>query len=278
MPRIRIRANQPWWTIDWRGLIEYRDLFRFLIRRDFLAVYAQSLLGPFWYVLQPLAITVVFNVVFGHIAGMATDGVPSFVFFSCGMTIWTYFQSCLNEVAGTFVGNAHLFGKVYFPRLIVPLATVVKNFIQLALNMLIFLAFYAYFVTRPQTTVHPTAWLAAVPLLILQTAMAGMGAGLWLASLTAKYRDLRFALTFLSQLWMFATPVVWSAATVSDRWRWLILANPMASVVVFARLAFLGTGTADLVLFTTGFVSSLLLFVTGLLAFNRVQRTFIDIV
>lgn len=278
MNRTHIKANQPWWRIDWREIAGYRDLLWFLIRRDIVAVYAQSVLGPLWYVIQPLAITLVFTVIFGNIAGIGTDGINPFLFYMSGIVLWTFFQGCLMDVSATFVSNTHLFGKVYFPRLIVPLGLAAKNAVQLALNLAIFLGFHVYFLLRAPGNLQPNAWLLAVPLLILQAGLAGIGAGLWLTSLTAKYRDLRYALTFLAQLWMFATPIAWSATGLSDRWRWLLLANPMASVVTFNRHAFLGTGTTDISLLITGFVASLVLFISGLLVFNRVQRTFIDIV
>ena len=149
MSRTVIRANQAWWNINWRELVEYHDLLWFLIKRDFTTVYKQSILGPLWFVIQPLATTLVFTVIFGNIAGMGTDGVPPFLFYMSAMVLWNYFQSCLNDVANTFVGNAHLFGKVYFPRLIVPFALTAKNVGQLVLNFLMFLGFYIYFATRP---------------------------------------------------------------------------------------------------------------------------------
>jgi lipopolysaccharide transport system permease protein len=277
MQRTHIKANQPWWTVNWRELAEYRDLLWFLVCRDFTTIYKQSILGPLWFVLQPLSTTLVFTVVFGNIAKIGTDEVPPFLFYSSGMVLWYYFQGCLNDVSATFVGNAHLFGKVYFPRLIVPIALVIKNVGQLVLNFAVFLGFFAYYAWRG-APIHPTAWLALLPALVIQCAMAGMGAGLWLAALTAKYRDLRFALTFLATLWMYATPIAYSATKVSDSWRWILLANPMASATVFFRLAFLGAGSADLTLLFSGMAISVVLFVTGLMAFNRVQRTFIDIV
>ena len=278
MHRTHIRANQPWWTINGKELAEYRDLLWFLIRRDFATVYKQSILGPLWFVIQPLSTTLVFTVVFGQIAGIGTDGVPQFLFYNGGLVLWYYFQGCLNDVSGTFVGNAHLFGKVYFPRLIVPIALVAKNLGQLALNFLFFLLFYVYFLYSQGTTIHPNGWMALLPLLVLQTAMAGMGAGLWLASLTAKYRDLRFALTFLSQLWMFASPIMWSATKVSAARHWLLSINPMAGPVIFFRYAFLGSGQPDMTVLWSGLAISTLLFFTGLISFNRVQRNFIDTV
>ena len=278
MTRTVIRANQAWWNINWRELVEYHDLLWFLIKRDFTTVYKQSILGPLWFVIQPLATTLVFTVIFGNIAGMGTDGVPPFLFYMSAMVLWNYFQSCLNDVANTFVGYAHLFGKVYFPRLIVPFALTAKNVGQLVLNFLMFLGFYIYFATRPTSLLHANGWVVIVPVLALQCALAGLGAGLWLTSMTAKYRDLRYALSFLSQLWMFATPIIFSISKVPEKWMWAIYANPMSCVVVFNRHAFLGTGHAEIPLLVSGLAMGLLLFVSGILVFNKTQRTFIDVV
>jgi len=278
MNRTHIRSNQPWWTADWKEFAQYRDLLWFLIRRDFTILYKQTILGPVWYVLQPVATTLVFTVIFGNIAGMSTDGTPAFLFYMSGMVLWTFFQSCLIDVSSTFISNTHLFGKVYFPRLIIPASLVAKNAGQLILNLLLFLGFYTYYILHGTTTIHPTVWLAWVPVLILQSALAGLGAGLWLAALTAKYRDLRFALTFLAQLWMFATPIVYSASKVPEHLRWILLANPMAGSVVFNRLAFLGVGKPDLPLLFISLTTSILLAISGVLLFNKVQRTFIDTV
>lgn len=277
-PRTHIRAGQPCWKIGWSELISYRDLLWFLVRRDFSTVYKQSVLGPLWFVIQPLATTLVFTIVFGQIAGLSSGGVPQFLFYNGGLVLWYYFQGCLNDISGTFVANAHMFGKVYFPRLIVPIALVIKNLGQLALNFVFFLAFLAYFMIRQPGCVHPGPGMALLPLFVIQTALAGMGAGLWLAALTAKYRDLRFALTFLSQLWMFATPIPWPAEKVSATWHWILLVNPMAGPVIFFRQAFLGTGSVDLSVLACGALLSLGLFLSGLLLFNRVQKTFIDTV
>lgn len=278
MHRTHIYADQPWWTVHWREIAEYRDLLWFLVRRDFTTQYKQSILGPLWFVLQPLATTLVFTVIFGNIAKVGTDGVPPFLFYMSGMVFWTFFQGCLNDISNTFVGNAGIFGKVYFPRLIVPFSLAIKSLEQFLLNLAMFLAFFAYFHARPGSALAPNLWIAVVPALMAQCVLTGMGAGLWLASLTAKYRDLRYALTFLSQLWMFATPIVYSTTNVPAKWMWVVYVNPMSCAVVFSRHAFLGTGAADLALLGSGLAMGALLFVSGLLMFNKVQRTFIDIV
>jgi lipopolysaccharide transport system permease protein len=271
-----LRANQPWWQIKGRELWAYRDLLWFLVRRDFTAIYTQSILGPLWFVIQPLATTLVFTVIFGHVAKIGTDGVPPFLFYLSGITLWNYFQSCFNAVATALMDNAHVFGKVYFPRLVVPLALTLSNLGQLAINLALYVMFWIYFGVCTTTPLRFSWAMLALPALVLHTAAVGLGSGLWLAAMTAKYRDLRFALPFLAQIWMFVTPIVYSASVVAPQHRWVLALNPMAGVVDFNRYAFLGTPVMDPALYGIGGVVGLLLLASGLLIFNKIQRTFVD--
>ena len=275
--QIVIRPNQPWWRMDWHSLWDYRDLLWFLVVRDFSAIYKQSILGPLWFIIQPLATTIVFTVIFGQIAKISTDGIPPLLFYMAGMVLWSYFQGVMNGVAGSLIGNAGVLGKVYFPRLILPLSMVISNLAQFVLNASVFLVFYIYFLHDSFTKIHPNVWLAALPLLILQTAAVGLGVGLWMSALTTKYRDLRFALPFLSQLWMYATPIVYPASlVVSPGWNLCMAFNPMAGPVEAFRFMFFGIGRADLLYLGLGISSGWVLLLTGLIMFNRVQRTFVD--
>ncbi len=275
--RIVIRPNQPWWRMDWRSVLDYRDLLWFLVVRDFSAIYKQSILGPLWFIIQPLATTIVFTVIFGQIAKISTDGIPPLLFYMAGMVLWSYFQGVMNGVAGSLIGNAGVLGKVYFPRLILPLSMVISNLAQFALNLFVFLAFYIYFYAYSITKIHLTSWIAALPFLILQTAVVGLGVGLWMSAMTTKYRDLRFALPFLSQLWMYATPIVYPASlVVSPGWNLCMAFNPMAGPVEAFRFMFFGIGRADLLYLGLGISSGWVLLLTGLIMFNRVQRTFVD--
>jgi lipopolysaccharide transport system permease protein len=271
-----IRADRRWWRIDGRELWEYRDLLWFMVLRDFSAVYKQTVLGPLWFVLQPLMTTLVFTVVFGNIAKISTDGIPPLLFYMNGMVLWNYFQSVMNGVSGSLIGNANVLGKVYFPRLIPSLSLVVSNLAQLGLNLLLFLGFYLYYLFLTPANLHPKLWIVAFPLLVLHCATVGLGVGLWLSALTVKYRDLRLALPFVAQLWMYATPIVYPASIVSASWRWVLVANPMAGVVEFNRFAFLGVGAVNRDILLGGFLGGTLLLVSGLFAFNKVQRTFVD--
>lgn len=277
MHQTHIRANQTWWKIDWREIVEYRDLLWMLIVRDLTSVYKQTILGPLWFIIQPLITTVVFTVIFGKVANVPTDGIPPFVFYMCGTVLWNYFQGCMTQGANSLVSNTNVLSKVYFPRLIIPLAAVFTNLAHFALNFAMFLAFFFYFLFFTHAPMHPRLELVLFPLLVLQCALIGLGVGLWVAALTTKYRDLRFALTFLTQIWMYATPIVYPASlVVKPSMRILLWSNPMSFVVESARWMFTGTGTVTALGASLSVVMTLILLVSGLLIFNRVQRTFVD--
>lgn len=271
-----IKAGRPWWSIDWREIWEYRDLLRLLVRRDLTAVYKQTILGPLWFVIQPLLTTIVFTIIFGNVAKIPTNGVPHFVFYMSGTVLWTYFQGVLNHGAGSLVSNTNLLSKVYFPRLIIPLTGVFVNLAHLALNFLLFLGFYAWFMLRG-SEMNPNGWLWLLPVLILQCGLMGLGYGLWVSALTIKYRDLRFALPFLTQLWMYATPIVYPASLVVKPSLKLILwLNPMTAVVEFSRYGFTGQGAVHVSGLLLSLGVTLAVLVSGLFLFNKVQRTFVD--
>ncbi len=270
--RTVIKAGQPWWYINWREIWEYRDLLMLLVKRDLTAIYKQTVLGPLWFVIQPLITTVVFTIIFGNVAKIPTDGIPHFVFYMSGTVLWNYFQGVLNHGAGSLVANTNILSKVYFPRLIIPLSGVA----HLALNFVLFLGFYLWFFLRG-SAFEPNLWLLALPLLIIQCGLMGLGYGLWVSAMTIKYRDLRFALPFLTQLWMYATPIVYPASLVVRPSLQLILwLNPMTAVVEFCRYGFTGQGSADLGGYALSWVVTLVVLVSGLLLFNKVQRTFVD--
>lgn len=271
-----IKANQPWWRIGWGELWEYRDLLRLLVRRDLTAIYKQTVLGPLWFVIQPLLTTVVFTIIFGAVAKIPTDGVPHFVFYMSGTIFWNYFQGVLNHGAWSLVANTNVLTKVYFPRLIVPLSGVFVHLAHLALNFVLFLGFYGWFLLRG-SPMSPNGWLFFLPVLILQCGLLGLGFGLWVSALTTKYRDLGFALPFLVQLWMYATPIVYPASLVVKPVLKLILwLNPMTAVVEFSRYAFTGQGSASLAGLGLSWGVTAVVVVSGLLLFNKVQRTFVD--
>lgn len=277
MHRTLIQANAPWWRIDFREIREYRDLLRMLVLRDLTAVYKQTVLGPLWFVIQPLVTTAVFTVIFGQLANVSTDGIPKFVFYMSGTVLWNYFSGCLMQGANSLVSNMNVVTKVYFPRLIIPLSAVFTHLAHFILNLAMFLGVYLYFLFFTAADLSPRWALAAFPLLALQCAALGLAVGLWVAGLTTKYRDLRFALGFITQLWMYATPIVWPASLVArPAMKAVLWLNPMSFVVECSRWMFTGTGTVSAAAAASSIGLTGVLLVSGLFLFNRVQRTFVD--
>lgn len=271
-----IEPTKSYLSIKWKEIFEYRDLLVLLAKRDITVVYKQTILGPIWFFIQPIITALVFTVIFGKVAKIATGGIPHFVFYMSGTVMWNYFSSVLNNSATSLVGNANLLSKVYFPRLIVPFASVLSNFVHFLLNMGIFVVFYLYFYFTG-TVLQPSWWLLALPLLIIYTALTGLGFGLWVAALTTKYRDMRFALPFILQMWMYATPIVYPASSVSDPvFRFILWANPMSIAVELNRYLFTGISSIELVPILIGVTVMVVVLFSGIIVFNRVQRNFVD--
>jgi len=259
-------------------LWRYKDLVMLFVRRDFVSVYKQTILGPIWYVIQPLLTTLTFTFIFGSIASLPTDGLPQFLFYMSGTVVWSYFASCLTKTSETFVQNASLFGKVYFPRLAVPVSILISNLITFLIQFAMFLFFVLYFVLRG-TSIHVDwLWIALSPLLMLMMAGLGLGFGIIISSLTTKYRDLRFLVTFGVSLLMYATPVIYPVSSIPHRFQWIILLNPMTPIIEAFRFAYLGAGTVnpDYLLYSFGFM--LVAVIIGSIIFNRVEQTFMDTV
>ena len=259
-------------------LWRYKDLVMLFVRRDFVSIYKQTILGPLWYLIQPLLTTITFTVIFGNIASLPTDGLPQFLFYMSGTVVWSYFASCLTKTSETFVQNANLFGKVYFPRLAVPVSILISNLITFLIQFAMFLVFVLYFILRGTDIQVNWLWIALSPALMLMMAGLGLGFGIIISSLTTKYRDLRFLVTFGVSLLMYATPVIYPASSIPERFQWVIQANPMTSVIEAFRFAFLGAGTVDTghLLYSFGFM--LVVVIIGSIIFNRVEQTFMDTV
>lgn len=272
-----IQSRRAWWDLRLGELWRYRDLIRLFIWRDFVSTYKQTILGPLWYIIQPILTTLVFSVIFGNVAKLPTDGLPPFLFYMAGNTVWSYFASCITSTSNTFTNNAGIFGKVYFPRLSVPISVIVSNLISFGIRLGVFLAFLVYFLLSG-SAVYPNLWLLSLPVLLLIMAGLGLGSGIILSSLTTKYRDLQHLATFGVQLLMYASPVIYPLSTVQGGWRLLILANPLTPVIEVFRLAFLGTSAIEPVylLYSVAFMCVTLLI--GVLIFNRVENTFMDTV
>ncbi|MCX6981409.1 MAG: ABC transporter permease [Verrucomicrobia bacterium] len=275
---IHIEARTGWLRVDWREFWEYRDLLFVLVRRDFLAKYKQTVLGPLWFIVQPLLNTLVFTIVFNKVAGIATDGIPPLLFYLCALLPWGYFAQNVTTGAATFTTNAHLFGKVYFPRLIVPVSSVISNLFALGLQFVVFFVFAAWFGLRGDAVYFGPAILLSLPLLLI-TAALSLGLSLLISSSTAKYRDLSHLTPILIQLWMFATPVIYplSKLTGGDgSWAWIAWMNPMAPVVEGFRYSLLGRGTWQGAMLGVSAIASVIILFLGIVAFGRAERTVTD--
>jgi lipopolysaccharide transport system permease protein len=270
-----IRPQRNLFDLRLGELWKYRDLTGLFVRRDFVSVYKQTILGPLWYLIQPILTTITFTVVFGRIAKLPTDGLPQFLFYMSGTVVWTYFADCLNKTSNTFVTNSQLFGKVYFPRLTVPISILISNLIAFSIQFLLFIGFMVYFWVKG-AAIQPNLWVLITPVLVLMLAGLGLGFGIIVSSLTTRYRDLRFLVTFGVQLWMYATPIIYPVSSIPERFQPLIQANPLTSIVEAFRYAYLGAGTVNLLnlLYSAGCMVVVL--VIGILLFNRIEATFMD--
>lgn len=265
--------------LNWRELWAYRDLLRQLVWRDFATRYKQTVLGPLWHLVQPLITTLIFTIVFSHVAELSTDGLPPTLFYLCGLLAWNYFAQSFSSTSGTLVANAGLFGKVYFPRLIVPLSSIVSNLISFAIQFVTFVVlFVLYRTSHVESTVGPGWSALLLPLVLLQLAALSLGVGLWLAALTAKFRDFAVLSGFLIQLWLYVTPIIYPLAKVPEQWRAWVALNPVAVPVESFRLMLLGTGSVTPLLALISVGTTLAALVTGILVFQRVEKNFIDVV
>jgi lipopolysaccharide transport system permease protein len=275
---IVIQPSRGWLNIDWHELWEYRDLLVLLVQRDFISRYKQTILGPLWHLIQPVITTAVFVVIFGRVAGISTDEIPQPLFYLCGLLGWNYFSQNIITGGATFINNAHLFGKVYFPRIIVPVSVIVANLIAFALQLVPFLCCLAYYklFTHSAAAVKISWLLLLAPLPLLQVALLSLGVSLWMSASTAKFRDLIHLNQFIIQLWMFATPIIYPLSKVSERWQWIIWANPMSVPVEAFRICFLGRGTLGASGIVISVVSTLLIVATGAAVFQKVERSVVD--
>ncbi len=277
--RLHIRPNSGWLRIDFRALWEYRDLLMIMVRRDFVSKYKQTLLGPIWFVLQPLLTTLIFTIIFGGVAHIPTGDTPHVLFYLCGLLGWNYFAQNFTSTSSVLINNAHLFGKVYFPRLTPPLAAVISNLFPVAVQIVTMLAFYVYYKYFTLAGHYfGMRWEVVIffPLIFLQIAALSLGVGLWMSALTVTYRDFSHLSAFLLQLWMYATPVVYPFVQIPERWRWVSLLNPMTMPVEAIRYFILGVGYFNPLYFTISGLLTLAVLVGGLLLFQLVERTFID--
>lgn len=271
-----IKGHTSLFDVRLKELWHYRDLLFLFVKRDFVTIYKQTILGPLWFFIQPLLTTIIFTIIFGNIAQLSTDGAPKIIFYMAGITLWNYFSNCLTAVAGVFSANASIFGKVYFPRLIMPLTVVISNLMKFGVQFLLFLCFVIYFVLNDQ--IHPNFYILFLPFIILLMALLAMGIGLILTAMTAKYKDLNQLISFGVQLYMYVTPVIYPSSSVSENYQWLVTLNPLVSLFDYMRYAFLGIGEFSLFSLLYPTVFSFVILALGVLVFNKAQKTFIDTV
>ena len=272
-----IKPKNGWFDINIGEIFRYRDLIYMFIRRDFVTYYKQTILGPLWFIIQPLVNTLVFTIIFGKIANISTDSTPPFLFYMTGTIAWNYFATSLTATSNTFVQNANIFGKVYFPRLTVPVSHVIINLLQFGIQFVIFMGFWSWFKLQG-AEFHLGYLIFAIPLVLLQMAVLGLGFGILISSLTTKYRDLTFAMSFGVQLWMYATPVVYPLSVIPEKYHMLASLNPMTSVIECFRGAFLGVNSLQPVHIAISIVVTFIIFVIGIILFSRIEKTFMDTV
>lgn len=260
-----------------REIWQYRDLLVLFVRRDFVSKFKQTILGPLWFFIQPLFQTVVMAIVFGGMAKLSTDGAPPILFYLAGVTAWNYFANCLRATSNTFTANASLFGKVYFPRAVMPLSVVISNLIQFGIGLLLFLLLYMYFVLQGYP-LRPNSTLLLMPLLIIIMGFMGLGLGMIVSAMTTRYRDLQYLVEFGVQLLMYATPVILPLSAIPDKYQPIMLANPMTGVIETFKYSFLSTGSYSwgLLGYSSAFTAAV--FVAGLLIFNKTEKNFMDTV
>ncbi|MBX2902489.1 MAG: ABC transporter permease [Chitinophagales bacterium] len=275
---IEIHAKQSWLSLNFKEMWRYRDLMYMFVKRDVVATYKQTVLGPLWFFIQPLLTTAIFIVVFGRVAQLPTDGSPSILFYLGGVVMWQYFSTSLTATSNTFVSNANIFGKVYFPRLILPLSMAIANLIKFSAQLLLYVAAVGYYYFNSTYQVAPNSSLLFFPLLIVIMIISCLGIGMIITSLSIKYRDIQFLTGFGVQLFMYATPVIYPLSSVPEKIKAIMLYNPMCAVIEGTRFGFTGMGAFNLQILFPALLSSVVLFAAGLIVYNRMEKSFIDTV
>jgi lipopolysaccharide transport system permease protein len=272
-----IKSQDSLFSINFKELWHYRDLLLMLLKRDFITFYKQTILGPIWFFVQPILTSLIYVVLFGQVAKLSTDGLPQLAFYLSGITIWNYFSESLTKTSSVFQTNAAIFGKVYFPRLIMPLSIVFSGLLKFAIQFGLFVAVVLYYAFI-EKSIYPNLWVLATPILILLMAAFALGLGMIFSSMTTKYKDLSFLLTFGIQLYMYITPVVYPISAMPEKYRWIVNANPLTGIFECFRYGYLGSGHFEpkSLLFSTVFI--VLLLIIGIVTFNKVEKSFMDTV
>ena len=272
-----IKPKNKLFEVDFKEIWQYRDLFSMFVKRDIITQYKQTILGPAWFFIQPIITTIMYSIVFAGIAGISTDGLPEFLFYLAGIVCWQYFADCLNKTSSTFTANQGIFGKVYFPRMIVPLSTVASGLVRMGIQFLLFIIVYVYYVI---TGVHiaPNIYILLLPLIIIMLAGLSLGFGIIISSMTTKYRDLTILFSFIVSLWMYATPIIYPLSSMSPKRQWIMGLNPVTSLVETFKYGTMGVGTFSWMMLGYSFIFMIVLLGIGIVVFNKVQRSFMDTV
>ena len=274
-----IKPKEKLLSVDFKEIWRYRDLMMLFVKRNIITQYKQTVLGPLWFLIQPLMTTVMYMVVFGGIAKISTDGLPQPLFYLAGISFWQYFADCLNKTSNTFVSNAGIFGKVYFPRLVTPLSDVISNLVRFGIQFGLFLVVYAYYAIFTDVQIHTNWYVLMLPILVMMLAGLALGFGILFSSMTTKYRDLQLLLSFFVSLWMYATPVIYPLSTITNPTLRLVMQlNPLTGIVEFFKYGMLGVGVHDWWMLGYSFVFMVVLMAIGIVVFNKVQKSFMDTV
>lgn len=273
-----IKPKGSLFEIDFKEIWRYRDLFQMFVKRDIITQYKQTILGPLWFFIQPIMTTIMYMVVFGGIAGIKTGTIPQALFYLAGISMWNYFSDCLNKISNTFTANEGIFGKVYFPRMVVPLSVVTSNLVRFGIQFLLFILVYLFFDFVKGFHIEPNAYALLLPLLIVMMAGIALGFGILVSSMTTKYRDLTVLFSFFVQLWMYATPIIYPLNTLSANKQWIAALNPLTSILETFKYGLLGEGVFSWWQLGYSFGFMVVLLFVGVIVFNRVQRSFMDTV
>lgn len=271
-----IRPKNKLFDLKLKELWQYRDLIVMFVKRDFKTMYKQTILGPLWIIINPILTTLMQVLVFGNIADISTDGMPQFLFYMAGNTVWLYFSSCITKTSTTFTANAAVFGKVYFPRLVTPISIVISGLISFGVQFAIFLVTDIYYTVNGM--VHPGLLVLITPLLVIELALLGMGCGIIISALTTKYRDLAVLVTFGVQLWMYGSAIIFPVSSLPEKWAHLLMLNPVVPIVEAFRYAYTGHGTFSVKYLGISAIVTLVILFVGIVIFNKVEKTFMDTV
>ncbi len=273
----QIKPHSKWYEIDFKSIWDYKDLLFLFVKRDFISVYKQTILGPLWFFVQPLFQTITFTIIFGNLAKLPNDGLPTTLFYLSGITFWNYFASCLTSTSNTFVQNSGVFGKVYFPRLITPLSIIVSNLIKFGIQFFLFLVVFFYYYFKGE--IHPNSTILLFPIYMIMMAGLGLGFGLLISSFTTKYRDFTFLVGFGVQLLMYASPIIYPFSILKPSTQFILnLINPMCSIIEAIKYGFLGKGVFSIQSLTASFIYMIVILAIGLISFNKVEKKFMDTV